>query len=450
MFPSPATALQMHSLTDLRAYYTMDDTVWQAFVDCVWRSRGRYPTPRGAASCSFDRLSGKGGFARWGAADGNPGSPCGPRLQPGEENSPRPRWWSMGEVDRREPIWRSRSSATRGPSSTSSKHCNGTQAEELTGAGPRGRWRVHGRRRGHESQVAGDTSTFDWGPPSTRRRTKPGTTERFGTKDFSTGRSPLHRFWGLCAFRAEGTSSEPLQDLRADTRGLHSEGTPRTSVLRAVEGLLSGSQDGSHNAGLCLPGQPPLLRNAHGEDHEVVPDGMAPGVLSGRPGQGLSCQQDESQNSTGHQDREDTSRWMGRREAMGHGVQTHPHGRAVLARTSTRPGFGLGGIRFKRPSQNTGRAACAGFNAGRPTSHSPFHGGQYVHFTSKFSKGTKGSKEETLTSGKRQNSRRTGRKKTLRKEKASRRGNRSRNATGGTTGQAPVGLCHLGSSVLRL
>ena len=35
MFPSPATALQMHSLTDLRAYYTMDDTVWQAFVDCV-------------------------------------------------------------------------------------------------------------------------------------------------------------------------------------------------------------------------------------------------------------------------------------------------------------------------------------------------------------------------------------------------------------------------------
>ena len=208
-------------------------------VGLLHRMRGgswrRFTSPRGAADTCAHCFIGASSTTRWQQTHGDPGSPCGPHLQPGEEDSPCSRRRTMGEVDRRKPFWGPRNSTT-GDSTSTTFWVRRAQAEELSSAGPRRRWRVHGGGRRREGQMAGNPPQADRGPATTRGRTILGAIERIGTKDLSAGRSPLHRFWSFLCLLGKG------HYVRASTGPTSRH--PRASQRRNFQALLHSCSGG--------------------------------------------------------------------------------------------------------------------------------------------------------------------------------------------------------------
>ena len=235
----------------------------------------------------------------------------------------------------------------------------GEETQNGTSFGSGRRHGVHSGTRKYEEYLVAEAEDHDRRPTTRGRGAHHRTTQCIAEEDRSDGYGTLCRLRCVCPLRIKGSEGKQVQDLRADFRGLHHEGTSRTSELHTMEGLLPSLSDCPPHAGHRRPCSAPQLRDLHGEAGETISDVLALDLCSRRFGEELTFYEDEDVAADGYQGRQTSSQRMGRGETMELSLPSTTLRGRVLEDAGLQPSLDLVGPRRKGQGEDPDGTICS-------------------------------------------------------------------------------------------
>ena len=373
MFPAQSVAMRWGGLGDIKTYYQLPPEVWNAFVEMAGdpgddlKLLAALPPEVVAASLSRAKLGDGEYLTAVHASHVGLVYRLARRILHVKGGGDWDQWGGYFTMARH--FHNTFGSYTNGNSCS----IYGKETEDDADLGSRRRWRFCGGARGHEGKVV---STI---PPNHGRMAPRGgggavirTAFRLTQADERSRHCTIRGLCNICPVWSTCIASFKVSNIRGITEWLRDEGTTWSGVFPSVESLLQGIPHCDVDAGCNDDVYASQLRSNDRKAEPFVPFSLAFGLLSRRVGQIITLEQDEIQDHYGHQEWHPTSKKLGPVQTLGPHLPKSNSGRTVLADTSSRTGFGMGGFWISWSPKDPSRTDSLLDDAGR-------HGGDCTH-----------------------------------------------------------------------